>query len=166
MTAAEKILRKALVASGPEMDSRAWNSVQAGLRDLAFLSSQVAELRLLDAWRKSSAAHAAGAADLSKLRMALRDYMAKGGMKPGDGTIKDLFSKARLDAIIKTNVATARGFVRWQAMNTPGAYAAFPAQRLLRIRQRDHRRDWAARWKAAGDAVGWRGAATTARWSR
>lgn len=158
MTAAEKILRKALVASGPEMDSRAWNSVQAGLRDRAFWASQVAELQVLDAFRTSSAAHAAGATSMSKLRMALRDYMSKGGMKPGDGTIKDLFSKARLDVIVKTNVATARGFVRWQAMNTPGAYAAFPAQRLLRIRQRRQGRDWAARWKAAGDSVGWRGA--------
>jgi hypothetical protein len=156
MTAAEKILRKALV--GSNMDSRAWNSVQAGLRDRAFFSSQVAELQVLDAFRTSSAAHAAGATSMSKLRMALRDYMSKGGMTPGDGTIKDLFSKARLDVIVKTNVATARGFVRWQAMNTPGAYAAFPAQRLLRIRQRRRGRDWAARWKAAGDSVGWRGA--------
>ena len=157
MTAAEKILRKALV--GSTIDSREWNSVQAGLRDRAFFSSQVAELQLLDAFRNSSARLAAGESDISRLRIELRDRMTHAGMTPGDGTIKDLFSKARLDVILKTNVATARGFVRWQNGMSPGAFAAFPAMRLLRIRQRKRGRDWAARWKAAGDSVGWQGAA-------
>ena len=95
VTAAEKILQKALV--GSNIDSREWNSVQAGLRDRAFFSSQVTEIQLLDAFRLQSARHAAGAADISKLRIELRDYMTRAGMRPGDGTIKDLFSKARLD---------------------------------------------------------------------
>ena len=133
MTAAEKILRKALV--GSTIDSREWNSVQAGLRDRAFFSSQVAELQLLDAFRNSSARLAAGESDISRLRIELRDRMTHAGMTPGDGTIKDLFSKARLDVILKTNVATARGFVRWQNGMSPGAFAAFPAMRLLRDRK-------------------------------
>ena|GEM_PF-1045208 len=159
MTAAEKILRKALV--GSNIDSREWNSVQAGLRDRAFFSSQVAELQFLDAFRTGSAAHAAGAADISKIRMVLRDYLTKKDYQPTDdirGTIKDLTSKARLDVIIKTNVATARGFVSHANGMSPGAYAAFPAQKLLRIRQRKQGRAWDARWKAAGDSVGWKGA--------
>ena len=159
MTAAEKILQKALV--GSNIDSREWNSVQAGLRDRAFFSSQVAELQFLDAFRTGSAAHAAGAADISKIRMALRDYLTKKDYQPTDdirGTIKDLTSKARLDVIIKTNVATARGFVRYANGMSPGAFAAFPAMKLLRIRQRKQGRAWDARWKAAGDSVGWKGA--------
>lgn len=156
MTAAEKILQKALV--GSNIDSREWNSVQAGLRDRAFFSSQVTEIQLLDAFRLQSARHAAGAADISKLRIELRDYMTRAGMRPGDGTIKDLFSKARLDVILKTNVATARGFVRYANGMSPGAFAAFPAMKLLRIRQRKQGRAWDARWKAAGDSVGWKGA--------
>ena len=156
MTAAEKILQKALV--GSNIDSREWNTVQAGLRDRAFFSSQVAEIQLLDAFRLQSARHAAGAADISKLRIELRHYMTRAGMRPGDGTIKDLFSKARLDVILKTNVATARGFVRYANGMSPGAFAAFPAMRLLRIRQRKQGRAWDVRWKAAGDSVGWKGA--------
>ena len=159
MTAAEKILQKALVASN--IDSREWNSVQAGLRDRAFISSQVAEHQFLDAFRTGSAAHAAGAADISKIRMALRDYLTRKGYQPTDeerGTIKDLTLKARLDVIIKTNVATARGFVRYANGMSPGAFAAFPAMKLLRIRQRKQGRAWDARWKAAGDSVGWKGA--------
>ena len=159
MTAAEKILRKALV--GSNIDSREWNSIQAGLRDRAFFSSQVAELQFLDEFRKGSAEHAAGDADISKIRMAIRDFLQNAGHKTPDelkGTIKDLYSKARLDVILKTNVATARGFVRYANGMTPGAFAAFPAQKLLRIRQRKQGRAWDARWKAAGDSVGWKGA--------
>ena len=69
MTAAEKILQKSLV--GSDIDSREWNSVQAGLRDRAFFSSQVAELQILDAFRTASAEHASGASDISKLRIEL-----------------------------------------------------------------------------------------------
>ena len=159
MTASEKILQKALV--GSNIDSREWNSVQAGLRDRAFFSSQVAEHQFLDAFRTGSAAHAAGAADISKIRMVIRDYLTRKDYRPTDdirGTIKDLTSKARLDVIIKTNVATARGFVRYANGMSPGAFAAFPAMKLLRIRQRKQGRAWDARWKAAGDSVGWKGA--------
>ena len=42
MTAAEKIPQKALVASN--LDSSQWNSIQAGLRDRAFFSSDAATL--------------------------------------------------------------------------------------------------------------------------
>ncbi len=158
MTAAEKILQKALVAS--DIDSREWNSIQAGLRDRAFFSSQVAEHQFLDAFRTGSAAHAAGADDTSKIRMALRDYLTKKGYQPTDDirdTIKDLTSKARLDVILKTNVATARGFVQYVRGMEPGAFAAFPAKRLLRIRQRKQGRDWTARWNTAAADAGWEG---------
>ena len=159
MTAAEKILGKAIVASN--IDSRQWAGIQAGLRDRAFFSSCVAEEKFLIAFRTASAAHAAGAADLSKLRIELRKYLVGEGYKPEDderGTIKDLTTKARLDVIIKTNVATARGFVSYANGMSPGAYAAFPAMKLLRIRQRKQGRAWDARWKAAGDSIGWKGA--------
>ena len=66
LTASEKILQKALV--GSNLDSRGWNSIQAGLRDRAFFSSQVMEPHLLDAMQKLSAEYARGGTDLSKLR--------------------------------------------------------------------------------------------------
>lgn len=158
MTAAEKILQKALVTSG--LDSRGWNSVQAGLRDMAFFSSQVAEQRILGVMREGSVHQVSGAMDMSKVRMEIRDYLQSNGYhaQPGEeGTIKDLMTKARLDVMLKTNVATARGFIQYARGMEPGAFAAFPAKRLLRIRQRKQGRDWAARWKAAGDEAGWEG---------
>ena len=53
LTASEKILQKALV--GSNLDSRGWNSIQAGLKDRAFFMSQVAELHIEDAARRLSA---------------------------------------------------------------------------------------------------------------
>lgn len=155
LTASEKILQKALV--GSRLDSRGWNSIQAGLRDRAFFSSQVMEPHLLDAMQKLSAEYARGGTDLSKLRIEWRKYLEHTGYKPDAGvrgTIKDLFSQSRIDVIIKTNVAQARSFVQYAEGMTPGAYAAFPAQEFLRVEHRKQQRtDWPQRWRKAGGEI-------------
>ena len=104
MTAAEKILQKALAASS--IDSREWNAVQAGLRDRAFFSSTVASVRFLHAAREMAAAQAAGGMSESEIRRDLRRLLAGENYDPGDkaNTIQDLRTRLRLDLIIKTNV--------------------------------------------------------------
>lgn len=155
LTASEKILQKALV--GSNLDSRGWNSIQAGLRARAFFSSQVMEPHLLDAMQKLSAEYARGGTDLSKLRMEWTKYLDHTGYKPDPdvaGTIKDLSSQARIDVIIKTNVAQARSFIQYAEGMTPGAYAAFPAQEFLRVEYRKRQRtDWPKRWRKAGGEI-------------
>jgi len=152
MTAAEKILKKALVASN--IDSRQWNAIQAGLRDRAFFSSRVEWPNILDAARRLTAEHAAGGASLSEQRRDMRRYLRNEGYVPDAnvaGTIKDLYSKARLDVIFKHNTATARGFVAWADGNTPGAYAAAPCQEFIRTHRRKvERTTWRQRWTEAG----------------
>lgn len=151
MTAAEKILQKALVASN--LDSSQWNSIQAGLRDRAFFSSEVAKANIAAAMRKMAADRASGAS-ASDARLAMRDFLRSIGHEtPEDlkDTIKDLYSKSRLDVIIKTNVAQARGFIQHAEATTPGALWAFPAQEFLRVEsRREPRKDWAQRWQMAG----------------
>ena len=154
MTAAEKILRKALVASN--IDSRKWNGIQAGLRDRAFFSSRVAQANILDALRQRSAEYADGHTSMSDIRQQMRkdlETMHYTPEKGTEGTIRDLYSKARLDVIVKQNVATARGFIRWAEGNSPGAYAAFPAQEFKRVHPRKRERGttyWQNRWEKAG----------------
>lgn len=152
MTASEKILQKALVASN--IDSRQWNSIQAGLRDRAFFSSRVAQANILDALQKRTAEYSDGHTSISEIRKRMRQDLETMHYTPEagtEGTIKDLYSKARLDVIIKQNVATARGFIRWAEGNEPGAYAAFPAQEFKRVHPRKHGRpDWPERWAKAG----------------
>ena len=162
MTAADKILQKALVGSG--MDSRQWSAVQAGLRDRAFFSATVEDVRVLGAFRDVAARLAAGETDPSSARIAMRDALAAAGYRPpdaedrGPGGIRNLMNEHRLDLILKTNVQQARGWAQFMEGTTPGALLAYPAQRLVRVRQRRMPRDWSARWKDAGDAVGWQGA--------
>ena len=150
MTSSEKILQKALVASN--LDSKEWNGIQAALRDRAFFSSQVANVKILHAARSMVAEQAAGGKSLSEIRRDLRTVISSTGYDPGDarGTIKDLYTKARLDVIIKTNVAQARGYIQHLEATTPGGYAAFPAQELIRTKARKQPRNWAKRWEDAG----------------
>lgn len=155
LTPSEKILSKALV--GSDLDSRGWNSIQAGLKDRAFFMSQVTELHIADAARRLSADHADGHVDISKLRIEWRNYLERAGYQPDPevaGTIKDLYSQSRIDIILKTNVAQARGFVQFAEGMTPGAFAAFPAQEFTRVVYRKQKRaDWPRRWAAAGGKV-------------
>ena len=152
MTEAELILQKALVGSG--LDSSQWNQIQAGFRNRAFFSSRVAEVNILAAMRERVAKYAEGETDLSKIRMMIRDDLRRANYTPEPGqenTIHDLFSQARLDVIIKTNVAQARGYMQYAEGMSPGAFAAFPAQEFTRIaHRRNQRQDWPQRWAKAG----------------
>ena len=150
MTAAEKILKKALI--GSSLNSREWNLVQAGLRDRAFISSQVESMRILHAARRMVADRAGGQLSASEIRRDLRKVISSTGYRPPEGkegTLQNLYSKRRLDTIIKTNVEQARGYVRHLDGMKPGAFAAFPGQELIRVRERKEKRDWATRWKHA-----------------
>ena len=151
MTAAEKILKKALI--GSSLNSREWNLVQAGLRDRAFISSQVESMRILHAARRMVADRAGGQLSASEIRRDLRKVISSTGYRPPEGkegALQNLYSKRRLDTIIKTNVEQARGYVRHLDGMKPGAFAAFPGQELIRVRERKEKRDWATRWKNAG----------------
>ena len=152
MTESEIILQKALV--GSSLDSSQWNQIQAGLRNRAFFSSRVAEVNILAAMRDKAAEYARGETDLSKVRMEFREELRRMHYAPEagkEGTIHDLFSQARIDVIIKTNVAQARGYMQYAESMSPGAFAALPAQEFTRIsHRRKPRGDWPQRWKAAG----------------
>ena len=155
MTEAELILQKALV--GSNLDSSQWNQIQAGFRNRAFFSSRVAQVNILAAMRERVAKYAEGETDLSKIRMIIRDDLRRANYTPEPGqenTIHDLFSQARLDVIIKTNVAQARGYMQYAEGLSPGAFAAFPAQEFTRIRHSNTpRKDWPQRWAKAGGKV-------------
>jgi len=152
MTESELILKKALV--GSNLDSSQWNQIQAGFRNRAFFSSRVAEVNILAAMRDKVREYSEGGKDLSKIRMEFREELRKlkYSPKPGEeGTIHDLFSQARIDVIIKTNVAQARGYMQYAEGMSPGAFAAFPAQEFTRIaHRRNQREDWPQRWAKAG----------------
>ena len=161
MTATEALLRKALVTSG--LDTAGWSTVQAGLRDRAFFMAEVERARVLAAARSEAAAILTSGKSMSEARRDLREALRADGYQPSDderGTIKDLYTKQRLDVMLKTNVAQARGYADYLAATSTGALAAFPAYEFIRVQQRKAPRgDWAERWLSAARAVGWQGVA-------
>ena len=165
MTPAERILARALAESRredagsgrPAMDSAQWTHVHAALRDRAFFSARCDDARQLLAMRDAVAKVAAGELDESQARLAIRQALDKTGYAPDagkEGGIQDLRSQRRLDLIIQTNVAEARGYVRYLEGTSEGALAAFPCQELVRVRQpkggEKAMRDWNKRWREAG----------------
>ena len=170
MSPADKILQKALIASGnlkpgdkeKLVDTAGWSKVQAGLRDRAFFSSQVTEAKILHAMRQNVAELVAGGKSPSEVRRDLRAYLDSIGYAPAAqdaGTIKDLYTKARLDVMMKTNADQAKGYASHLRATTAGAILAFPAYELVRVERRKLPRDWGARWAAAAQKVGWEGVA-------
>ena len=177
MSPADKILRKALIAStngklGEDeklVDTKGWSKVQAGLRDRAFFSSQVTQAKILYAMRHNVAELVKGGKSESEVRRDLREYLASIGydadenLKPDEksrrGTIKDLMTKSRLDVMMKTNADQARGYASHIRATTAGAILAFPAYELVRVERRKLQRNWDERWKSAAEEVGWEGVA-------
>ena len=167
MSPADKILQKALIASGnlkpgdkeKLVDTEGWSTVQAGLRDRAFFSSQVTEAKILPAMRQNVAELVAGGKSPSEVRRDLRAYLGSIRYDAGEnrGTIKDLTTKARLDVMMKTNADQAKGYASHLRATTTGAILAFPAYELVRVQQRKLPRNWDARWMNAAKAVGFDG---------
>lgn len=155
MTPAERILGKALAAS--PMKSADWSSIQAGLRDRAFFSATVDDARRLAVMRAAVSKVAAGELDESQARLAIREALERTGyQRPDDvkeGSIRDLYSQRRLDLVIQTNVAEARGYVRYLEGTSEGALAAFPCQELVRTQNRKAPRNWPEIWKGHGGSL-------------
>ncbi len=148
MTAADKILQKALVASN--IPSSEWSGIQAGLRDRAFFSAKVEELRVLHEARRLSAEVARGTLSASEFRRDMRKVLTQVGIGPREGDITDLHSTKRLDLIRDQNVRSARGYVSWLEATTDGALIAFPCQELVRVRESKVKRNWTSRWREKG----------------
>ncbi len=158
MTAADLILQKALV--GSKINSTEWSRIQAGLRDRAFFSATVEDVRLLHTMREAVAQVASQKLDPSEARLTIRkalDTIGYSAPEGKEGSLRDLRTKARLDLIIKTNRDQAHGFLQYKQFTTKSALEEFPASRLVRVKSRRVPRDWHARWNSAAAAVAYDG---------
>jgi hypothetical protein len=70
------------------------------------------------------------------------------------GTLQDLSSDRRINLVLETNAAVAQGEGWWLQGQDPAVLDAWPAQELYRAEGREKNRDWAARWRIAGQASG------------
>ncbi len=103
----------------------------------------------------------------------LQSIALRKGLEPADpalqGTIADVTTRARLEMIYDINTRSAQEFGRWKLEQHPDVLAAFPAQELVRIAERDVPRgfrrggdgdlvvkpgdSWPERWVAAGGTL-------------
>ena len=91
--------------------------------------------------------------DIGQARAQMKGFLREISYrpKPGDeGTIKDLFSDARLNIKLRTDVEMMQGYGRYTAGQNPETLDQFPAQELVRVARRKVPRNWAATWRAAG----------------
>lgn len=89
----------------------------------------------------------------------LMQTLADMGHSPQDGGgLKNPASLRRLNLIVDTQTQMASSVARIDNQ-TESTIALWPAWELIRFESRRvPRQDWARRWRAAGDMVGWKGA--------
>ena len=129
----------------------------------SIFSARMEDMRHLAVIRDVCADVAAGAINQATARERLLASLARMGHSPLDGGgISNPASIKRLDLIIDTQRQMAASVAKIAA-ETPATLEEWPAQELTRfVGRAAPRADWHARWQAAGEAVGWQGAAKDA----
>lgn len=129
----------------------------------SIFSARMEDLRHLAVIRDVCADVVSGAINRAEARSRLLASLERMGHSPTDeGGISNPANIKRLDLIIDTQRRMAASVANIAA-ETPATLEEWPAQELTRFVGRGApRADWAARWTAAGDAVGWVGAAKDA----
>lgn len=134
--------------------------VAADILRRSVFSARMASAPYLAELREVLAQYAGGAVNRADATLALTRSLERLGHSPQDGNaITNPASQQRLDLILKTNRQMAASVARIEAQ-TPDTLDDFPGWELMRFSgRRVPREDWHRRWAAAGDAVGWQGAA-------
>jgi hypothetical protein len=167
--AVARLESKTPVASS--LSSAQWEEIGIGLRDRAFFSARVEDIRTVAGFQSRiddaiTLARRDGGAFMDRSRF-IADSRAEMGAEPGDsGELTDITSAKRLGLIYDFNTEDAMEYGRWLARQDPDILDAFPANELVRVEHREvprgyrkgaHGRlievpeeSWPARWAAAG----------------
>jgi len=155
MTAQEKILAKTLVTTG--LSSAEIDNVRAGFKDRSFFSARIESVRDLQVkqqqvadWLGSVKREDGALTTRASAISAIMASAKREGIATGTGKVSDPGSEARAKVVVDTNADLARGYVGYVAGASTGARMAFPAVELIRGEERQTKRDWTSRWKAAG----------------
>lgn len=137
-----------------------WKDVPASIRRRSFFSAALEDARALSEERKAVADLLQRAGKDGKLYRRdtaiteLQAMLRARGLDDGNpGQLTNPAAEARVKLVLDTNRAQAQGYARFKRSSTGGALLAFPAQELVRVRDSLDRRDWQARWIAAGGTL-------------
>jgi hypothetical protein len=154
---------------GSALNTEGWSRVPAALRERAFFSAGVENVR----WLGELQSGIRSLIDLSKSpapngkgdMWASRDELIRNAMDLGEkhgmiaapedrGSIRDPLSFRRLKLIVDVQTQMAHGYGAYLSGQDPAVLEMWPAYELVRISARKEPRDWPARWKAAGGRDG------------
>jgi hypothetical protein len=156
-SAIDRLGRRSVVAS--KIRTADWEKVPVALRERAFFSAGIDDLRVLQSMKEKlvewQAQLRTGPEDRERALMSREKFVAdmrdELAAAPGDtGDLTDLTSAKRLRLIYDFQTQDAAEFARWQLGNDPDLLDAFPAQELIRLEDRKVPRDWELRWAEAG----------------
>lgn len=159
--AVERLSEKTVV--GSVLNSAEWAKEPVALRERAQFSAGVEEVRVLRTIQEGlqkligQIRNEAGVfTDRTKLIEQIGEVARDAGLTPKDpalvGTIQDITSERRAELIVDTQTEQAYGYANWKAGQDEDALDAFPAQELIRVEEREKKRDWLRRWVEAGGA--------------
>jgi len=136
-----------------EFRTKMLQEIPAPLRERAMFSAGVTNVEFLQEASTAVDDLISGNVDRATKRAEMKKLVAKLELRPEPGkedSIEDLGSDARLNLILDHNVAAAQGYGAWKQGQDPEILDNWPAQELVRVIDSKEKRDWNARWVAAG----------------
>ena len=135
------------------------SSIASDILRRSVFSARMESARYLARIREVCAQVSEGSINQATARARLLETLSQMGHSPLDGGgLTNPASIRRLNLIIDTQRQMAASVSRIQTQ-TPGTLAAYPAWELTRlVGKAVPREDWPARWRNAGESIGWEGA--------
>ena len=135
------------------------SSIASDILRRSVFSARMESARYLARIREVCAQVSEGSINQATARARLLETLSQMGHSPLDGGgLANPASIRRLNLIIDTQRQMAASVSRIQTQ-TPGTLAAYPAWELTRLVYKHVPRvDWPARWRNAGESIGWEGA--------
>lgn len=128
------------------------------IHQVAFTSARVNEGKTLEFIHGRLQQQLAGRGNEAETRVAIGQYLEKTGYQAPagkEGQIQDLSTEARQNLIIRTNLATARGYGQFVEQNDSRTLDAYPALELVRYGSRMHPRGDPSYSETSDGSIGW-----------
>jgi hypothetical protein len=126
------------------------------IRERSMFMARVADTRILSDVHSWVSGLVEGETNPATVRWELKEKLKELDYRPApgqQGTIRDLSTDQRLNLTIKTNIEMAQGYGQYAQGQDEIILDAYPAQELIRVVDSAVKRDWYARWEAAGGTI-------------
>lgn len=136
-----------------DLRTRLLAEIPAELRERAVFSAGVTNVEFLQTFSDLVDEMLDGKGDRATARAKMKELLGTLEYRPvagEEGSLTDLSSDRRLNLILDTNLQQAQGYGHWAQGQDESVLDLWPAQELIRVRDSEVPRDWAARWADAG----------------